>query len=122
MENMPTYSGDWIMWFADRESKLGQTPVVRAPIPYRKLEPVDEPPVQTKAGNRVLFTATIGKNGRLEGIALISEATAAVQKAVFQDLSSWEFQPATRDGAAVDVDVVLEIPFNMATTLARSTP
>ena len=36
MEHMPTYAGDWIMWFADRESKPGETPVVRLPGPLPK--------------------------------------------------------------------------------------
>ena len=29
-----------------------------------------------------------------------------MQRAVFQDVTSWEFRPATRDGSPVDVDVV----------------
>jgi hypothetical protein len=37
---------------------------------------------------------------------------------VIQDLASWEFKPATRDGAAVDVDVVLEIPFSLPPEIA----
>ena len=44
-------------------------------------------------------------------------------KAVIQDVASWEFKPATRDGTAVDVDVVLEIPFSFSSEIAkRATP
>jgi hypothetical protein len=122
MEHMSSYSGDWIMWFSDRESKLGETPVVRAPIPFRKLEPVDQPPPSERTGERIQFAATLGRNGKLDGITLLTKVVPAVQRAVFLDVTSWEFQPATRDGAKVDVDVVLEIPFSLPTAIARSAP
>jgi len=121
MERMVTYSGDWIMWFADRVSKPGDTPVVRAPVPFRKHEPVDQPPSSDRTGERIAFAATLGKSGKLDAITLITKTSTAVQRAVFQDVTSWEFQPATRDGSPVDVDVVLEIPFSIPTAVARST-
>ena len=31
MEHMPVYSGDWIMWFADRQTKPGETPSGTSP-------------------------------------------------------------------------------------------
>ncbi len=119
MERMAAYGGDWIMWFADRELKPSETPVVRAPVPFRKLEPVDQPPPGDRTGERIQIAATIDKSGRLNGITLLTKTTPAVQRAVFQDVTSWEFRPATRDGAAVDVDVVMEIPFSIPTAVAR---
>lgn len=121
MEHMASYSGDWIMWFADRESKRGETPVVRAPVPFRKLEAVD-PPAGARSGARIQLAATLGRNGRLDGVALLTRSSPAVERAVLQDLSSWEFHPATRDGEQVEVDVVLEIPFSLPTAIARSSP
>ena len=123
MEHMPTYTGDWIIWFADRERTPGTTPLVRAPVPFRKLEPIvfDQPTQIDRNGERIQFAATLGKNGKLDGISLLTKATPSVQRAVLQDLSSWEFQPATRDGVQMDVDLVLEIPFNVPTALARVT-
>jgi hypothetical protein len=120
MERMATYTGDWIMWFADRESKPGETPVVRAPVPVRKLEPVDQPPASDRTGQRIQFAATLGKNGRLNGITVLTGANARVVHVVVDDVGSWEFQPATRDGKPVDVDVVVEVPFSIPTAAARS--
>jgi hypothetical protein len=121
IENMPAYGGDWIMWFADQESKPGETPLVRAPLPFRKIEPVVDVPPSGRTEERVQFAATLRKNGKLDGIVLITNATPAVQRAVLQDLRAWEFQPATRNGVPVDVDVVLEIPFSLPTAVAKST-
>lgn len=122
MEHIPAYTGDWILWFADRGAKEGDTPVMRAPVPLRKLEAVDQAPPNARTRERIQFTAILGKNGRLDRIALLTKATPAVQHAVFQDVTAWEFQPATSDGVAVDIDVVLEIPFSLPTVLARNSP
>ena len=118
MEHIASYAGDWIMWFADRGSAPGETPLVRAPIPLRKREPVNQPALTDQ--ERIQFAATLGKNGRLDAITLLTKAGPAVQRAVLEDVTSWEFQPATRDGKPVDVDVVLEIPFNLPVAIART--
>lgn len=120
MENMPAYSGDWIMWFADRQSNTGGTPLVRAPVPVRKVEIVDQTPASGRVGARIQLAATLRANGRLDGITLLNEASLAVQRAVSQDVASWEFQPATRDGVAIDADVVLEIQFSLPSVIAKS--
>jgi TonB family protein len=118
---MPAYDGDWIMWFADQESKLGETPLVRAPLPFRKVEPVAETPPGGRTEERIQVAGTLRKNGKLDGITLLTKASPAVERAVLQDVTSWEFQPATRNGVPVDVDVVLEIPFSLPTSIAKST-
>ena len=121
IENMPAYDGDWIMWFADQESKPGETPLVRAPLPFRKVEPVVEVPSSGRTAERIQVAGTLRKNGKLDGITLLTKASPAVERAVLQDVTSWEFQPATRNGVSVDVDVVLEIPFSLPTSIAKST-
>ena len=117
MEHIAAYTGDWILWFADRGSKGGETPVVRAPVPYRKVEPVNQAPPNERTRERIQLSATLGKNGKLDGITLLTKVPAAVQHAVFTDVTSWQFQPATSDGVAVDV--VLEIPFSLPTAIAK---
>jgi hypothetical protein len=121
IENMPAYDGDWIMWFADQESKPGETPLVRAPVPFRKIEPVVEAPPTGRTDERIQVAATLRKAGKLDSITLLTKASPAVQRAVLLDVTAWEFQPATRNGVPVDVDVVLEIPFNLPTAVAKST-
>ena len=40
MPNITSYSGSWIVWFAEREPRPGAAPVdVRAPVPLRKVDP-----------------------------------------------------------------------------------
>ena len=121
IENLEPYSGDWILWFAERQFKPGDTPFVRAPIPLRKVESVEPVLPGAHTELRVQLVAQIKQDGKIEGIALLRNLPLAIEQAVIQDMSGWEFKPATRDGAAVDVDVVLEIPYSLPPQIAKST-
>ena len=119
IENLPEYAGDWILWFAEREQKPGENPLMRAPVPLRKLELVETMSPASPVERRLQVAATIKKDGTLDSIAPLRSASAGVDQAMIQDLASWQFKPATRDGIAVDVDVVIEIPFNLSSEVAR---
>jgi len=119
MENLVEYSGDWILWFADRQEKPGGTPLVRAPVPLRKLEVIDHAPPSGRMGARIQIAAVLHKNGKLDGVTFLTDTAPGVQRAVLQDVTAWEFQPATRDGASLEVDVVLEIPFSLPMAIAK---
>jgi hypothetical protein len=119
IENLPRYSGDWILWFAERDQKSGDRPSLRSPIPLRKVEPLEQPLGGARTEFRVQIVAVIKRDGKIESISLLRNAAPALEQAVIQDLASWEFKPALRDGEPVDVDVVLEIPFSLPPEIAR---
>jgi len=56
----------------------------------------------------------------VDGVSLVKGAPPALAQAVIQDLQAWEFKPATRGGTPVDVDVVVEIPFNLSVEVASA--
>jgi hypothetical protein len=119
IENLPGYSGDWILWFAEHQQQPGDTPLIRAPVPLRKVEPVEPVVPGARTEFRVQIAAVINRDGKVDGISLLHSAGPAFAQAVAQDLASWEFKPATRAGTAVDVDVVLEIPFSFPAEIAK---
>lgn len=119
IENLPAYAGDWIVWFAERQPVAGNTPVVRAPIPFRKMELVDQAASGDSGQARVQITGILDKDGHLGKITILARPTTMTEQAVIQDLESWEFKPATRDGVPIDVEVVIEIPFNLSTAVAK---
>lgn len=121
IENLPRYSGDWILWFAERDYPNGDRPSMHAPIPLRKIEPLDAPLAGARTEVRIQFVAVINRAGKIGQISLLRPANPALQQAVIQDLSSWDFKPATRDGLPVEVDAVIEIPFSLPPELARQT-
>lgn len=109
IENFPEYEGDWIIWFAERTPTEGATPLMRAPTPWRKGVFAESAQGASIRSVRVLLTGTIGKAGRLEGLSLLTPLGSPVHLAVMRDIAAWEFQPATRNGVPVDVDIVAEI-------------
>jgi outer membrane biosynthesis protein TonB len=119
IENFPPYSGDWIVWFAEREMRPGDTPFVRAPVPLRKFESVEPVLPGARTELRVQIAGIIKKDGKIDTLALMRNLSPGIEQAVLQDLASWEFKPAMRDGAAVDVDVVLEIPYSLPPQIAK---
>jgi hypothetical protein len=121
IENIVGYWGDWIIWFAEREQKPGEVPFVRAPIPMRKFESVEPVPPGSRTDLRLQVSASITKEGKLEQVVLLRHLLSApMEAAVLRDVQSWEFKPATRDGAPVDIDIVLEIPFSIPPQIAQS--
>ena len=122
IENFEPYSGDWIVWFAERQPKGGDTPFVRAPVPLRKYESVEPVLPGAKTELRVQVSGTIRQDGKLEGLAILRSLSPGIEQAVIQDLSAWEFKPATRDSAPVDVDVVIEVPYSLPPQIAKSAP
>ena len=121
IEDIPPYSGDWILWFAEHEPKPGDTPFVRAPIPSRKLESVEPVLPGARTELRVQIAGIIRRDGKIDSLALLRNLTPGLEKAVLDDLKDWEFKPATRDGVPVDVDVVLEVPYSLPPQIARGT-
>ncbi len=123
IENIAGYTGDWIIWFAEREQKPGTAPFVRAPVPLRKFESVEPVPPGSRTEIRVLVEAIITKEGKFDRILLLRDLSPSLESAVLRDVKAWEFKPATRDGVPIDIDVVLEIPFSLPPQIAqRSAP
>lgn len=110
MPRMQMYGGDWILWFAELEPKPGLAPQIRAPLPIRKFQQVSERSDLHMSG-LVQFSALLLKSGRLASVDLMRQSGPAANQGAIADLQSWQFLPALRDGEAVDVEIILEIPY-----------
>ena len=122
IENFEPYSGDWIIWFAERQAKPGDTPFVRSPLPLRKYESVDPVLPGARTELRVQMAGIIRQDGKFEGLVLLRNYSPGIEQAVVKDMSAWEFKPATRDSVPVDVDVVIEVPYSLPPQIAKSSP
>lgn len=110
--NLPMYTGDWVIWFAERQEqdKAGR---IQAPLPYRKFQPVGKIRQEVLQG-WVQVALVITKEGKPDSAAVLTPAAPEVATAALQDLLSWQFHPAMRNGQPIDVDAVVEIPFGAA--------
>jgi TonB family protein len=117
MPNVTSFSGSWLVWYAERVADAGNVAlrVMRPPEVVRKVDPKY---VAAAAADRVEGTVrlfgVIGKDGHVGGIALLRQLDDRLDRTAQEALAKWEFTPAMRDGVAVDVDAIFEIPFHLA--------
>jgi TonB family protein len=116
MPNVTSFSGSWLVWFAERDPLPGVPPrQMRPPVVVRKVDPKY---IASAAAERVEGTVrlfgVIGKDGHVGGIALLRQLDERLDRSAQEALAKWEFAAALRDGVAVDVDAIFEIPFHLA--------
>jgi TonB family protein len=105
-----------MVWFASHEADIGNTAVeMRPPLPLhmvsaRYIHTAEEERVEGK----VRLWAVIGKDGHVGDISLLQHLDDRLDRSAEEALGKWLFQPAVRNGEAVDVDAVFEIPFTLA--------
>ncbi len=112
IENLPAYGTDWILWFAESTPPAGAAPSVRPPVPVRKIELVENS--REPRDTRLQIAATLSSDGKLSNVKVLSAVSDAVKTLAMEDLSAWEWKPATRSNAAIAVEAVFEIPFRLA--------
>jgi TonB family protein len=121
MPNVTSYSGSWIVWFAEREPVPGEAlPTMRAPSPLRKVDPKYIPAAaDEKVEGKVRLAAVIRRDGRVEAVELLQHLDTRLDQSSQEALAKWEFEPASRNGVPIDVDAVFEIPFHVAPKLPK---
>jgi TonB family protein len=116
MPNVTSYSGSWMVWFAERIPQPGAPAAsVSPPEPRHKVDPAY---IRSAADQRIEGTvklaAVIGKDGRVDRIELLSGIDNRLDESAVQALGKWLFEPALRDGAPIEVDAIFEVPFHLA--------
>src|ERR1035437_423058 len=120
MPNVTSFSGSWLVGFGEREPEPKGTPgaaprQMRPPGVVRKVDPkYIAAAVEERVEGTVRLFGVIGKDGHVGGIALLRQLDERLDRSAREALAKWEFTPALRDGVAVDVDAIFEIPFHLA--------
>jgi TonB family protein len=121
MPNVTSYSGSWLVWFAEHQPVPGAPPPqMKPPVPLRKVDPkYIAAAAADRVEGRVRLFGVIRKDGRVDGILLLRQVDNRLDASAIEALSKWQFEPALRNGAPVDVDAVFEIPFHLAPRPAK---
>ena len=121
MPNLTSYSGSWLVWFAERGPERQHTSEnIRGPVPLRLVDPkyVRTAAEERVEGNVRLF-GVIRKDGGVDSVELLRRLDPRLDAAAVEALSKWKFSPALRDGAPVEVDAVFEVPFHLTPKTAQ---
>ncbi len=115
MSNLTSASGSWLIWYSPRSMDSTALAQLTPPVPYRKVDPKYLPSaISDHVEGKVQLFCVIGREGKVSSIELVHGADERLNQSAEEALAKWEFYPATRNGQAVDVDVVVEIPFVLA--------
>lgn len=115
MPNTTSYSGSWMIWFAEHQHEPGAGKLLSAPVPLRKVDPKYYPAaIADRVEGRVRLAAVIRKDGRVDSVKLLEHLDDRLDRSAQEAMAKWEFEPALREGQPVDIDAVIEIPFRLA--------
>jgi TonB family protein len=116
MPNVTSYSGSWLVWFAEREPGQSNAPVdMKSPVPLHKVDPkYVAAAVAERIEGKVRLFGIIRKDGHVDSVALIQHVDVRLDASAAEALRQWVFEPALRNGRPVEVDAVFEIPFHLA--------
>jgi TonB family protein len=128
MPNVTSFSGSWLVWFAERGTAVQPRsstppPGLTPPSPIRKVDPkyVNAARDERIEGT-VRLAAIIRKDGSVDTVEVLHSLDSRLDRSAAEALAKWEFEPALRDGAPIDVDAVFEIPFHLAPRPANERP
>jgi TonB family protein len=128
MPNVTSYSGSWLVWFAERgtpidRGSLTPPPDLTPPYPVHKVDPKYVPSaVEDRIEGAVRLAAVIRKDGKVDSVEVLHSLDGRLDRSAAEALAKWEFEPARRAGSPIEVDAVFEIPFHLAPRAANSRP
>jgi TonB family protein len=120
MPNVTSAYGSWTMWFAERDERMGEAPVIRLPVPLRKVDPKYVPSaVADRVEGRVQFSGIVRMDGRIDELRLVKGVDERLDSSAADALLKWEFEPAHKNGTPIEMDLVVEIPFFLGPHTSR---
>jgi TonB family protein len=117
MPNLNSATGSWILNFSElRTSSEGPRPAaseVSAPSPLRKVDPKYPPTlIKDHVEGEVVLYAVMRSDGSVDSIQLVHGIDDQLDANAMQALSQWKFRPATKQGAPVELEAIIHIPFH----------
>jgi TonB family protein len=135
MPNLNSAGGSWIIRFAPlQKDSLPASPSSRgaasdppadassqsdlsAPVATRKVDPAYPLELMHQnVGGTVILYAVIHADGTVGSVRVLRGVDERLAQFASEAIAKWKFQPATKNGAPVDVEATFWIPFHPAST------
>lgn len=117
MPNLTSGSGSWVLRFAELNGNEVGRPEgndLSSPVAVRKVDPRYEPSaVRDRVEGTVTLGAEILRDGTVSNIRVLSSLDPRLDSSAAAALADWQFVPARKNGAAIDLEVVVQIPFRL---------
>jgi TonB family protein len=113
LPNLNSIGGSWVIRYAELKQTAEKSDLT-APVPVRKIDPGY--PLELMRQNvegTVLLRAVIRSDGTVGDIEVMQSPDDRLDQFARTALSRWQFEPATRNGAPVDLQALVMIPFRV---------
>jgi TonB family protein len=123
MPNLNSGGGSWIIRFAALNADSGpatdekSSADLSSPVATRKVDPAYplELMRQNVAGTVILY-GVIHADGTVGSVRVLRSVDERIDRFASEAIKQWQFQPATKEGAPVDVEATFWIPFRPTRT------
>jgi TonB family protein len=117
MPNLNSATGSWILNFSELPMDSAGPHIasgeVNAPAPVRKVDPKYPPTlIKDHVEGEVILYAVIRSDGSVDSIQLVRGIDPDLDANAMQALGQWKFRPATKQGAPIDLEAIVHIPFH----------
>src|SRR6266571_18870 len=111
MPNLTSAGGSWIVRFAELRETSDKT-AVTAPIATLKVDPgYPAELIRARVEGTVTLYAVIRSDGSVGEVRVLRGVDDRLDQKARLALSRWHFRPGTKNGNAVDLEAVVQIPF-----------
>jgi protein TonB len=113
MPNLTSATGSWIIRFAELKQSDDKIPLT-APVATSKMDPAyPADALRDHVEGTVTLYAIIRPDGSVDSIKVLNSLDERLDQNAIRALSHWHFRPGTKNGEAVAVEAVVQIPFRM---------
>ena len=113
MPNLNSATGSWVVRFAELNEKHDSVPVL-APEAINKLDPIyPQELARDRVEGTVTLYAVIHRDGTVGEIKVVKSVDKLLDYAAMRALSGWRFLPGMKNGAPVDLEAIVDIPFRL---------
>lgn len=111
MPNLTSAGGSWIVRFAELR-ETGRAGELTAPVALTKVDPAYPPDLmRDRIEGTVTVYAVIHSDGTVGELKVLRGIDERLDSNAIIALSHWRFRPGTKNGAPVELEAVVQIPF-----------
>ncbi len=118
MANINSASGSWVLHFAELGGGSAAIPSASAelamPVPIRKVDPKYPPDlIEQNVQGEVVLYGVIHADGSVDSIQVARGLDPQLDTNAKSAFAQWKFQPGSKSGTAIDLEVIAHIPFKI---------
>lgn len=111
--NLTSRAGSWIIHFAELKQTADKTKPT-APVALDAVDPAYTPDaMRDRVEGTVTLYAVIRADGTVSDIKVLDSLDDRLDVSAMKALSRWHFRPSTKNGEAIALEAVVQIPFRM---------